>query len=91
VSVGKDLPAVRVLGHARFLLEAASVDVARRILQGRRAEETAAALLLSIASVRDAPDRMNPELRHTPDDETAGAQGRLEPGRLRETPGRRAF
>lgn len=70
ISDGKDLPTVRVFDHIRFLLETGDVDAARRTLQGRRVGETAAAVLLSAASVHKALDRVGRELRRTLDDET---------------------
>jgi hypothetical protein len=83
VSAGKDLPTVLVLDHIRFLLEAGDIDTARRTLQGRRAEETAAAVLLSVASVRKALDRVNPELRQT----LAGGNGRRRSSTGNKPPG----
>jgi hypothetical protein len=84
VSVGKDLPTIRVLDHVRFLLETGDVDTARRILQGRRAEETAGAILLSVASVRKVLDKANRELRRTVDAE----QGRARTSTETRLPGR---
>ena len=73
VSVGKNLPTVRILDHIRFLLETGDVDTARRTLQGRQIEETAEAILLSVTSVRNALDRVRPELRRTLDNEKGRA------------------
>jgi hypothetical protein len=64
-TVGKDLPTLRVLDHVRSLLETGNIDEARHTLQGRRTEETAAAVLLSATSVRNALDKVRPELRRT--------------------------
>ena len=86
MSDGKDLPTVRVLDHIRFLLETGDVDTARRTLQGRRAGETAAAILLSVNSVRKALDRVRPELRRTLDDEKSRARRSIRGGPTGRTP-----
>ena len=58
---------------AQAEFETGNVDEARRTLQGRHAEETAAALLLSVTSVRNALDGVRPELRRTIDTEKGRA------------------
>ena len=55
----KDLPTIRILDYISFMLETGDVEMARRTLLGRHAEETAGANLLSVTSVRKALDRVN--------------------------------